>query len=81
MKFKSSSGCIGLNPVYLYVSIRIYKQIYRGSPSDCESVYEIFYSPLAEADPTKPYILTLNFDFELGGRGLEINGQPLINKL
>ena len=56
MKFRSSSGCIGLNSVCLYVGVGIYKQIYRGSPSDCESVREIFHPLLAEADPTKPYI-------------------------
>ena len=55
MKFKNSSGCIGLNSVYLYIGVGIYKQICRGSPSDCESVREIFYPPLAEADPAKPY--------------------------
>ena len=56
MKFKSSSGCIGLNSVCLYVGVGIYKQICRGSPRDCESVYEIFHLLLAEADPAKPYI-------------------------
>ena len=54
MKFKSSSGCIGLNSVCLYISVGIYKQICRGSPSDCKSVREIFHPPLAEADPAKP---------------------------
>ena len=54
MKFRSSSGCIGLNSVCLHVGVRIYKQICRGSPSDCESVREIFHPPLAEADPAKP---------------------------
>ena len=54
MKFRSSSRCIGLNLVCLYISVGIYKQIYRGSPSDCESVHEIFHPPLAEADPAKP---------------------------
>ena len=57
MKFRSSSGYIGLNSVYLYISVGIYEQICRGSPSDCESVREIFHPPLAEADPAKPYIL------------------------
>ena len=56
MKFKSSSGCIGLNSVCLHVGVGIYKQICRGSPSDCESVREIFHPLLAEADPAKPYI-------------------------
>ena len=56
MKFKSSSGCIGLNSVCLHVGVGIYKQICRGSPSDCESVREIFHPPLAEADPAKPCI-------------------------
>ena len=54
MKFKSSSGCIGLNLVCLHVGVGIYEQICRGSPSDCESVREIFHPPLAEADPAKP---------------------------
>ena len=57
MKFKSSSRCIGLNSVCLHIGVGIYEQIYRGSPSDCESVREIFHSPLAEADPAKPCIL------------------------
>ena len=56
MKFRSSSRCIGLNSVCLHVGVRIYKQICRGSPSDCESVREIFHPPLAEADPAKPCI-------------------------
>ena len=56
MKFRSSSGCIGLNSVCLYVGVGIYEQICRGSPSDCESVREIFHPPLAEADPAKPCI-------------------------
>ena len=54
MKFRSSSGCIGLNSVCLHVGVGIYEQICRGSPSDCESVREIFHPPLAEADPAKP---------------------------
>ena len=54
MKFKSSSGYIGLNSVCLYVGIGIYEQIYKGSPSDYKSVREIFHPPLAEADPAKP---------------------------
>ena len=58
MKFKSSSRCIGLNSVCLYISVGIYEQICRGSPSDCESVREIFHPPLAEADPAKPCIYT-----------------------
>ena len=56
MKFRSSSGCIGLNSVCLHVGVGIYEQICRGSPSDCESVREIFHPPLAEADPAKPCI-------------------------
>ena len=54
MKFRSSSGCIGLNSVCLHVGVGIYEQICWGSPSDCESVREIFHPPLAEADPAKP---------------------------
>ena len=45
MKFRSSSGYIGLNSVYLYIGVGIYEQICRGSPSDCESVREIFHPP------------------------------------
>ena len=45
MKFISSSGCIGLNSVYLHIGVGIYEQIYRGSPSDYKSVREIFYPP------------------------------------
>ena len=56
MKFKSGSGCIGLNSVCLHISVGIYKQICRGSPSDCESVREIFHPLLVEADPVKPCI-------------------------
>ena len=56
MKFKNSSGCIGLNSVCLYIGVGIYEQICRGSPSDCENVRENFHSLLAEADPAKPYI-------------------------
>ena len=55
MKFRSSSGCIGLNSVCLHVGVGIYEQICRGSPSDYKSVREIFH-PLAEADPAKPCI-------------------------
>ena len=58
MKFRSSSGYIGLNLVCLYVGVEIYKQICRGSQSDCESVREIFHPPLAEADPAKPCIMS-----------------------
>ena len=56
IKFRSSSGYIGLNSVCLHIGVGIYEQIYRGSPSDCKSVRKIFHPPLAEADPAKPYI-------------------------
>ena len=61
MKFKNSSEYIGLNSVCLHISVKIYKQICRGSLSDCKSVCEIFYPLLAEADPAKPYISHIDF--------------------